>query len=218
MESQGPIRPQQPDGLGIFQSEKTPDRAIEPPDQSNASTLKTNQATLRRRRTIIEPASHSIASTSKVRQTTTLERRPTRTASSSSLISKLTSAPVVISPQTITRPLTVHQASERPFAFNFFNPATDLQTEEPPIPPSSRSLGVPPEQGPTNLARVTRPLLKPDSLPRRDSFPSFPDLSSLAPSPLFRTHFGEMSVREPSPFVRAAREHGLPAGTYTDIE
>lgn len=105
------------------------------------------------------------------------------------------------------------QSFSPPLAFNFFNPATDLQRVESPVPPSTTP-EVRTGQGSENSVRMTRPLCRSDSLSRRGSFLSLPSSGSLQSPPLFQTNFGATNLREPPPLARAPGEHRHYAGAY----
>jgi hypothetical protein len=101
----------------------------------------------------------------------------------------------------------VHQGVEQPLAFNFFNPAIDLQRPESPVLPF-RTLGIEPE--PATLTPATQPLRRLGSLFRRGFSLSSPTLHPLASSPLPQTHFSATEVGGPSPFARGVGEYARP--------
>jgi len=113
-------------------------------------------------------------------------------------------------------PLTVYQSSGQPLAFNFFNPAIDLQRVESPVPHST-NIGVRTEQGSANLGQVTQPIRRSDSLARRTSFLSLPRSSPLPLSSRFPTHSDSATVRERLPLARTTGEHGRPAGMSANV-
>ena len=114
--------------------------------------------------------------------------------------------------------LTVSQSFRQPLAFDFFNPATDLQSGKPPVSPST-SIGRHTEQGSANSGPMTQPLRRTESLshPHRASFLSFPPPGPLLSPARSRTHFGSANVRERSPFVRTTGEGGRPIGMCVDV-
>ena len=203
-------------GLGTLQSGEAQGRANEPAEPPAATTSESTQiAAPLTRPTMIEPAYQAAASSTRVNRAATMRRKPTRDISSGSLGSKPASTAVGIPPQAVVQLLTVYQSSDQPLAFNFFNPATDIQRGGS-LASHPTNLGVSAEQRSTNLVQTAQPLRRSDSLSRRGSFLSLP-AANQPPSPShFRTHFGATTVRELSPFTRAVGGHGRPLGVYAD--
>lgn len=164
--------------------------------------------------TTVEQDNQPVASTSKADRTATLQRRPTRTGSSSSFSSRFASATVSIHMRVITT-LTSSQSIDRPLAFNFFNPATDLRRGESSVPHPSRIPET--ERGPANLTPAIQQPHRLDSLFYSRSSMSLPTLNPLAPPLPPQTRFRAMSIGGPSSFTRVVNDYPRPTSMYSEI-
>src|ERR1700753_4335409 len=102
--------------------------------------------------------------------------------------------PRYVSPHKLRRLLIMHQSSDEPLPLKFFNPATDLQRREPPVPPST-NLGIHAERVSVNFGQQAPPHHKSNSGFRRGSL-SIPALGPLPPSSHFQTTFGATSIHD----------------------
>jgi hypothetical protein len=177
---------------------------IEPAEEPCPSASGNDWTTSGRKAATIEPNHRPTASTSRADESATLRRKPARVRSSSSFSSNLAPAAVGVHARAITTADYV-QGIDQPLAYDFFNPAMDLQ-------PSSRTLGT--ALGSEKFPPATQPLRRSDSLFRRGNPLSLPTFNSLPSSPLPPTHFSAMNIGGPSPFSEYAR----PAGAHTEMD
>ena len=180
------------------------------PDQPSVGTSHIEQTTIRRR--TIGSVDKPTASTSKAARTAASRRKLTQTTSLDSLTSEF--GPATVGPATQLVTITnCNQGFDKPPAFNFFDPSTDLQRREPQAP--SPSLGIRPERA-TNIGMESLSHHRSDSVFRRGSFLQIPARDTLHSSFHFQTPVGMTNAHEP-PFSSAVGEHGRPSGVREDI-